>query len=96
MSSFGKEAARRGERMGREGKGRGEGSGDTVEGGVSEVVASSSSAVATGASRPLALAGLLSRREDTVTARGRLLVRGRRDKEGTLPALTLLPRESVR
>jgi hypothetical protein len=96
MSSFGNEAARRGERKGREGKGKGEGSGDTVEGGEIEVFASSSSVVAAGASRPLALAGLLSRREDTVTARGRLLVRGRRDKEMTLPALTLLPRESVR
>jgi hypothetical protein len=96
MSSFGNDAARRGERAGREGKGNGERSGDTVDGGVCEVLASSSSAVATGASRPLVLAGLLSRREDTVTARGRLLVRGRRDKEGTLPALTLLPRESVR
>jgi hypothetical protein len=96
MSSFGKDAARRGERAGREGKGNGEGLGDTVDGGVCEVLASSSSVVATGASRSLALAGLLSRREDTVTARGRLLVRGRRDNEVTLPALTLLPRESVR
>ena len=90
MSSFGNDAARRGERGGREGKGEGEGS-DTVEGGVSEVVASSSSAVATGPSGPLTLAGLLSRREDTVTARGRIFVRGRRDKEATLPALMLLP-----
>jgi hypothetical protein len=96
MSSFGNEAARRGERAGRVGKGRGEGSGETVDGGVSEVVATRSSVVAAGASRPLALAGLLSRREDTVTARGRLLVRGRRDKEMALPALALLPRESVR
>jgi hypothetical protein len=73
VSSFGNDAARRGERGGRKGKSEGEGS-DTVEGGVSEVVPSSSSAVATGHSRPLALAGLLSRREDTVTARGRLFV----------------------
>ena len=95
MSSFGNVAARRGERAGQEGKGKGEGS-DTVEGGVSEVVPSSSSAVATGHSRPLALAGLLSRREDTVMARGRLFVRGRCDKEAMLPALMLLPCESVR
>jgi hypothetical protein len=90
MSSFGNDGARRGERGGREGKGEGDGS-DIVEGGVSEVVPSSSSAVAAGNSMSLALAGLLSRREDTVTARGRLFVRGRRDKEGTLPALILLP-----
>jgi hypothetical protein len=66
---------------------------DTIEGGVSEVVQSSSSAVATGHSRPLALAGLLSpgRREDTVTARGRLFVHGQCDKEAMLPALMLLP-----
>ena len=96
MSSFGNDAARRGERGGREGRGEGDSPGDTVEGGGSEVLASSSSAVAICTSGPLALAGLLSRREDTVTARGRLLVRGLRDKEGTLPALTLLPRESVR
>jgi hypothetical protein len=67
-----------------------------VEGGESVVLAIISSAVATGASRPLSLAGLLSRREETVTARGRLLVRGRRDKEATLPTLTLLLKESVR
>jgi hypothetical protein len=64
---------------------------DTVEGGVSEVVPSSSSAVGTGHSRPLALAGLLSRREDTVTACWRLFVRGRRDKEAMPPAVMLLP-----
>jgi len=95
MSPFGNDAARRGERGGRDGR-EGEASGDTVEGGESEVLASSSSVVATGAPRPLALAGLLSRREDTVTARGRLFVRGLRDKDVALPALTLLPRESVR
>jgi hypothetical protein len=96
MSSFGNDAARRGERGGREGSGEGEASGDTVDGGEREVMANNSSAVATGASRSLALAGLLSRREDTVTARGRLLVRGRRDKEGVLATLRLLLRESVR
>jgi hypothetical protein len=96
MSSFGNDAARRGERGGREGSGEGEASGDTVEGGEKEAFASSSSAVATGASRPLVFAGLLSRREDTVKARGRLLVRGLRDKEGALAALALLPKESVR
>jgi hypothetical protein len=95
MSSFGNDAARRGERGGREGSGEGEASGDTVDGGEREVLTNKSSAVATGASRSLALAGL-SRREDTVTARGRLLVRGRRDKEGALATLTLRPRESVR
>ena len=94
MSSFGNDAARRGERGGREGRGEGEASGVTEEGGESEVLARSSSAVAIGASNPLA--GLFSRREETVTARGRLLVRGLRDKEAVLPALTLLPRESVR
>lgn len=93
MSSFGNDAARRGERGGREGRGEGEASGDT-EGGESEVLARSSSAIATGASKPLA--GLFSRREETVTACGRLLVRGLRDREVALPALTLLPRESVR
>jgi hypothetical protein len=94
MSSFGNDAARRGERGGREGRGEGEASGDTEGGGESEVLARSSSAVATGASKPLV--GLFSRREETVTARGRLLVRGLRDREVALPALTLLPRESVR
>jgi hypothetical protein len=96
MLSLSSDAARRGERGGREGSGEGEASGDTVDGGEREELASGSSAVATGASRPLALEGLLSRREDTVAARGRLLVRGRRDKEGVLATLMLLPRESVR
>jgi len=96
MSFFGNDAARRGERGGREGKkGGGDASGETMMG-ESEVLSSSSSAVATDTSRTPVFAGLLSRREDTVTARGRLLVRGLRDKEVALPALTLLPRESVR
>lgn len=94
MSSFGNDAARKGERGGREGKGEGEALGDAEERGESEVMGRSSSPVATGASKPSA--GLFSRREETVTARGRLLVRGLRDKEVALPALTLLPRESVR
>ena len=94
MSPFGNDAARRGERGGREGRGEGEALGDAEERGESEVMGRSSSPVATGASKPSA--GLFSRREETVTARGRLLVRGLRDKEMALPALTLLPRESVR
>ena len=52
MSSFGNDAARRGERGGREGREEGEASGDTEEGGESDVMARSSSAVATGASKP--------------------------------------------
>jgi hypothetical protein len=94
MSPFGNDAARRGERGGREGRGEGEALGEAEERGESEVMARSSSPVATGASKPSA--GLFSRREETVTARGRLLVRGLRAKEVALPALTLLPRESVR